>query len=35
VVLGLAVVAELQHLAEDSDVAPALDRRQRVQGGAG
>jgi UDP-N-acetylmuramoyl-tripeptide--D-alanyl-D-alanine ligase len=34
-VLGLAVVAELAHLAEDGDAAPALDRRQRVQGGAG
>jgi len=33
-VFGLAVVAEFAHLAEDRDAAPALDRRQRVQGGA-
>jgi hypothetical protein len=31
-VLSLAVVAQLEHLAQDGDAAPALDRRQRVQG---
>src|SRR3982075_2409011 len=34
-VRGLAVVAELEHLAEDGEAAPAVDRRQRVQSGAG
>jgi hypothetical protein len=29
-VLTLADVAELEHLAEDGDAAPALDRSQRV-----
>jgi hypothetical protein len=35
-VLGLLVVAEFEHLAEDGEsAAAALDRRQCVQGGAG